>query len=74
MPNVAVVQEYSGCVDFNRVRSWKKRTAQPWRLLNADGLIRGTSAGARASVTVRSLAPLQEVPNETAFAGDIVLF
>jgi protocatechuate 3,4-dioxygenase beta subunit len=39
-----------------------------------DGLIRGMSAGARASVTARSIAALKDAPGETAFAWDIVLF
>jgi protocatechuate 3,4-dioxygenase beta subunit len=43
-------------------------------LNETDGLIRGMSAGARASVTARSLAPLQDAPDEAAFAWDIVLF
>jgi protocatechuate 3,4-dioxygenase beta subunit len=42
-------------------------------LNETDGLIRGLSAGARASVTARSLAPLKDAPDETAFAWDIVL-
>jgi protocatechuate 3,4-dioxygenase beta subunit len=42
-------------------------------LNETDGLIRGLSAGARASVTARSLAPLKDAPGETAFAWDIVL-
>jgi protocatechuate 3,4-dioxygenase beta subunit len=43
-------------------------------LNETDGLIRGMSAGARASVTARSIAALKDAPGETAFAWDIVLF
>jgi protocatechuate 3,4-dioxygenase beta subunit len=43
-------------------------------LNETDGLIRGMSAGARASVTARSTAPLNEAPNQPAFVWDIVLF
>jgi protocatechuate 3,4-dioxygenase beta subunit len=43
-------------------------------LNETDGLIRGMSAGARASVTARSIAALESAPDESAFAWDIVLF
>jgi hypothetical protein len=39
MPNLALVQEYSGYVDFNRVSPiLEEENGRRWNLRNADGL------------------------------------
>jgi hypothetical protein len=42
MPNLALVQEYSGYVDFNRVSPiLEEENGRRWNLRNADGLLIG---------------------------------